>query len=160
MKLIGQMMILFTGLVFGVWGIKREERYIELVEELQLGLSIVENEIAFSLKPLPESFLSAASSLRRSNYFFKDAAEKAREGSICLFNLELLPLKEMEKKVMYEVGIRLGRGTDEEQTALIVKAISRLEESRLIYREKLKKVSPLWRWLSPLTALLVVLLTC
>lgn len=153
-------MILFTGLVFGVWGIKREERYIELVEELQLGLSIVENEIAFSLKPLPESFLSAASSLRRSNYFFKDAAEKAREGSICLFNLELLPLKEMEKKVMYEVGIRLGRGTDEEQTALIVKAISRLEESRLIYREKLKKVSPLWRWLSPLTALLVVLLTC
>ncbi|MDD2431306.1 MAG: stage III sporulation protein AB [Firmicutes bacterium] len=160
MKILGQLIILFTGLIFGMWGVKREEKYISLIEELQLGLSIVENEISFALKPLPGSFTHAASSLKITKAFFIEAAKRASEGEACLFNLDLLPLKEKEKNTIYEVGIRLGRGSDKEQLALILKAISRLEESRQIYREKLKRVSPLWRWLSPLAALLLVLLSC
>lgn len=46
MKILGQLVILFTGLILGMWGVRREEKYISLIEELQLGLSIVENEIS------------------------------------------------------------------------------------------------------------------
>jgi len=152
--------ILFTGLIFGLWGIKREESYISLIEELQLALSIVESEISFALKPLPASFAQAAKSLKKTAIFFDDAAKRAQKGETCLFDLELLPLKDDEKQILFEVGIRLGRGSEKEQTALILKALARLEESRLKYREKLRKNTPLWRWLSPLLALLIVLLTC
>ena len=60
MKILGQLVILFTGLILGMWGVRREEKYISLIEELQLGLSIVENEISFALRPFPEAFTLAA----------------------------------------------------------------------------------------------------
>ncbi len=97
---------------------------------------------------------------KQTKIFFLEAVERAQNGEACLFNLELLPLKNEERKVLNELGLRLGRGTDQEQTALILRALARLEESRKKNQEKLIKVTPLWRWLSPLTALLVVLLTC
>lgn len=131
-----------------------------MIEELQLALSIIENEISFALKPLPVAFTQAAKMTKQTKIFFLEAVERAQNGEACLFNLELLPLKNEERKVLNELGLRLGRGTDQEQTALILRALARLEESRKKNQEKLIKVTPLWRWLSPLTALLVVLLTC
>lgn len=160
MKLLGQLLILFTGLIFGLWGIKREESYINLIEELQLGLAIIENEISFALKPLPVAFHQAAKVVKKTKPFFVEAAKRAQNGEACLFDMRFLPCKEEEQRLLSEVGIRLGRGSEKDQTALILKALSRLEASRLKYRERLQKVTPLWRWLSPLTALLVVLLTC
>ncbi|HOA90795.1 MAG: hypothetical protein ACOX29_03605 [Bacillota bacterium] len=160
MKILGQLVILFTGLILGMWGVRREEKYISLIEELQLGLSIVENEISFALRPLPEAFTHAAKSLKAAKVFFLDAARRAKDGETCLFNVDLLPLRDDEANILFEVGIRLGRGLDREQIALILKAVSRLEESRQTCRERLKRVSPLWRWLSPLAALLIVLLSC
>ena len=160
MKILGQLLILFTGLIFGLWGIRREENYINLIEELQLGLAIIENEISFALKPLPVAFNQAAKAVKKTKPFFSEAATRAQNGEACLFDVDFLPFKEEEQRLLFEVGIRLGRGSEKDQTALILKALSRLEASRLKYRERLQKVTPLWRWLSPLTALLIVLLTC
>ena len=91
MKILGQLVILFTGLILGMWGVRREEKYISLIEELQLACPSWKTRSPFALRPLPEAFTHAAKSLKAAKVFFLDAARRAKDGETCLFNVDLLP---------------------------------------------------------------------
>ncbi|CAG7642286.1 stage III sporulation protein SpoIIIAB [Paenibacillus allorhizosphaerae] len=169
LKLLGAMLILLSGTLFGFYQASLLARRPKQIAELIRSLQRLETEIVYGFTPLPEALASTGRSCSTpAGRLFLRAAEELRraEGrSVQMIWRESVSeewrntaMKMQEREVFLQIGSTLGLTDKEDQVKHLRLAASQLQTESDNAREEQQRYERMWKSLGVLMGALVVIL--
>lgn len=168
-KLVGASLIILAGTLIGMQlGGYLAHRPLQ-IRQLRTGLALLETEITYGARPLPEALASIAQRLTGSGArLFAQAAELFVKESEWTANdcwrravYQVWPrtaLKSPEKDIVLQLGLVLGQSDREDQRKHIRLACTNLEHEEINARENQQRYEKMCRSLGVLSGVLLVIL--
>lgn len=169
LKLIGAVLILFAGAMFGFYQASQLSRRPKQIRHIIQALGRLETEIVYGLTPLASAFGKmaaqlpepaaglfrkageglAASTDRSAAEIWQEAAEE---------QWKYTAMKSGEKQIVMQLGNSLGRSDREDQIKHLRLAASQLQAEETHALEEQKRYESMWKSLGVLMGALVVIL--
>jgi stage III sporulation protein AB len=169
LKVIGAVLILFSGTMFGFYQAALLSRRPRQIRQFIQALQRLETEIVYGLTPLTIAFRKladqlphpaaglfrragealAASTDRSAGDIWRQAAEE---------QWKYTALKSGEKQILLQLGHTLGRSDREDQVKHLRLAVSQLQAEEGAALEEQKRYESMWKSLGVLMGALVVIL--
>lgn len=169
LKVIGAVLILFSGTMFGFYQAAMLSRRPKQIREFIHALQRLETEIVYGLTPLTVAFHKLADQLAHpAAGLFRQAAEALAAttdrsaGEIWRQAAEeqwkYSALKDSEKQILLQLGHTLGRSDREDQVKHLRLAVSLLQAEERTAQEDQRRYESMWKSLGVLMGALVVIL--
>ncbi len=169
LKLIGAMLILSAGTLFGFFQSFQYSRRPKHLRSLIQALQRLETEIAYGFTPLPDALAAISrQSPKPLSAFFEQAASRLegrdapsiRESWRSAVDSEWknTAMKENEKQIMNELGLTIGMTDREDQVKHLRLAVLQLQGEEEQAREEQRRYETMWRSLGVLLGVLIVIL--
>lgn len=169
LKLIGAVLVLFSGTMLGFWQAERlsgRPRHIRLLVQV---LQKLETEIVYGHTPLPEAMTAIAGGTAPpvSDMLASVAAELEAASGVPTRDIwreatdkhwPYTHMQAAEKDIWLQIGQRLGASDREDQIKHIRLAKQQLQQEEELAREEAVRFSKLWKSLGLLAAALIVIL--
>ncbi|WP_248925297.1 stage III sporulation protein SpoIIIAB [Paenibacillus hamazuiensis] len=169
LKLIGCVLILFSGTMFGFYQASLLSRRPKQIRQFIQAVQRLETEIVFGLTPLAEAFGKLSSQLTEpAAGLFRTAGERLAAASDCSAadiwreaaeeQFRLTAMKTGEKQILLQLGWALGRTDRDDQVKHLRLAVSQLQAEETGAIEEQKRYESMWKSLGILMGALVVIL--
>lgn len=169
LKLIGAMLIVLTGALFGFHQAMLLARRPRQIGELIRSLQRLETEIGYGYTPLPEALTRTGRALRGPvGALLGSAGEELERASgqtvrqIWQRTIERLwrstSMKTAEREALLQLGPTLGMTDRDEQVKHLRLTVRQLEGEEALAREEQQRYERMWKSLGVLMGLLVVIL--
>ncbi|MCZ8512815.1 stage III sporulation protein SpoIIIAB [Paenibacillus filicis] len=169
LKLLGAMLILLAGTLFGFYQALLLARRPRQIADVIRSLQRLETEIVFGFTPLPDALtLTSQASQGPVSAMFRAAGEElAQSGgrsvqqiwqSIVAGHWRSTSMKPQERDTLIQLGSTLGLTDREDQIKHLRLTVKQLEGEAEIARDEQQRYERMWKSLGVLMGLLVVIL--
>jgi stage III sporulation protein AB len=167
-KLLGAILILFAGTMFGFYQALQLSRRPRQIRQLIQALQRLETEISYGLTPLPAALLTISRQISQPlSQIFHIAAEQLKAFGLSTeeswrYAIEAgwqdTAMKTAEQEVFQQLGLTLGLTDREDQIKHLRLTVSQLQAEEITAWEEQKRYEKMWKSLGLLSAALVVIL--
>ncbi|PZE22061.1 stage III sporulation protein SpoIIIAB [Paenibacillus xerothermodurans] len=169
MKLLGAMLILLSGTLFGFYKAQQYSRRPKQMADVIRGLQRLETEIVYGATPLPEALMHVSTSCAPPvQQLFRFAAEElGRAGGRSVqfiwrqaiaVHWKHTAMRSVEQDMLSQLGFTLGLSDSADQVKHIRLAVQQLQGEIERAQEERKQYEGMWRSLGLLIGALVVIL--
>jgi stage III sporulation protein AB len=169
LKLIGAVLILFSGTMLGLWQAEQLSGRPRQIRQLVQVLQKLETEIVYGQTPLSEAIVHAAKGTAAplSEMLATVAHELRTNAGTSTYDIwqettnrywPFTHMKAAEKEIWLQFGQRVGASDREDQIKHIRLAMHQLKQEEDEARDEATRFSKLWKSLGLLAAALIVIL--